>query len=71
MAMMYDSEQGWVAEQLGPKSGHWKRLAREIEPKTIQNEGNLKTLKREDPTPLEELDPNLPSQKRSKGKKES
>nr|POE82122.1 hypothetical protein CFP56_57258 [Quercus suber] len=29
MAMTYDMEVGWVAEVLGPTSGHWKRKARE------------------------------------------
>nr|POE57175.1 uncharacterized protein CFP56_01831 [Quercus suber] len=28
MAMCFNDELGWVAETLGPKSGHWKRLAR-------------------------------------------
>ena len=28
MAMSYDVNMGWVAETLGPRSGHWKRLAR-------------------------------------------
>lgn len=28
-AMTYDMESGWVAEVLGPTSGHWKRRARE------------------------------------------
>lgn len=26
MVMLYNKEVGWVAEKLGPKSGHWKRL---------------------------------------------
>ena len=29
LAMSFDQEKGWVAETLGPKSGHWKRLARQ------------------------------------------
>ena len=35
MAMSYDVSLGWVAEPLGPQSGHWKclaRRAREISP---------------------------------------
>ena len=28
MAMTYEMEMGWVAETLGPTSGHWKRRAR-------------------------------------------
>ena len=27
MAMTYEIEMGWVAETLGPTSGHWKRRA--------------------------------------------
>ena len=29
IAMTYDIDQGWVAEVLGPTSGHWKRKIRE------------------------------------------
>lgn len=28
IAMSYVQNKGWVSEELGPKSGHWKRLAR-------------------------------------------
>ena len=28
MAMTYEMDSGWVAEPLGPSSGHWKRRAR-------------------------------------------
>ena len=28
MAMCFNEDSGWVAETLGSKSGHWKRLAR-------------------------------------------
>lgn len=30
MALSYDLNEGWVASKLGPSSGHWKRLAREV-----------------------------------------
>ena len=30
LAMSYDQERGWTSEILGPKSGHWKRLARQV-----------------------------------------
>ena len=32
IAMTYDMDQGWVAEVLGPTSGHWKRKIREGQP---------------------------------------
>ena len=32
IAMTYDMDQGWVAEVLGPTSGHWKRKTREGQP---------------------------------------
>ena len=28
MAITYEEEVGWVADKLGPTSGHWKRRAR-------------------------------------------
>ena len=33
MAMTYDSKLRWVVKQLGPKSGHYKRLARGVKSK--------------------------------------
>ena len=29
LVMSFDQEKGWVTETLGPKSGPWKRLARQ------------------------------------------
>ena len=29
LVMSFDQEKGWVTETLGPKSRHWKRLARQ------------------------------------------
>ena len=34
LAFCFDKEKGWTAEALGPKSGHWKRLARQVKPKS-------------------------------------
>ena len=39
MALCYKENMGWVAEHLGPKSGHWKRITREAceaKPKRIR-----------------------------------
>ena len=41
IAMMYDMELGWVAEALGPTSGHWKRKARESKSKGKERELSL------------------------------
>jgi len=30
MALSYDPKEGWVASKLGPRSGHRKRLVREV-----------------------------------------
>ena len=34
LAFCFDKEKGWTAEALGPKSGHSKRLARQVKPKS-------------------------------------
>lgn len=68
MAMTYEQGVGWVAEKLGSKNGHWKRLATNTKPKT-----------REGSTPLFDLDPHIidlkqrknQKQKSNKAKKES
>ena len=58
-AMCYVEEKGWIAETLGPSSKDWKRLARKVKPKS-NNEGKSPIkVKREGPTPLQELDPNI------------
>jgi len=64
MAMTYDMELGWVAEALGPTSGHWKRKAHEG-----QTKGKGKALspvkkKRIAQNPLTELDQNTLEGKR-------
>ena len=38
VAMMYEVDVGWVAENLGPNSGHWKRRARAGLSKEIKGE---------------------------------
>ena len=69
MALSYNQNEGWVAAQLGPKSKHWKRLAREVNQNKPKGKKGLKSGKREGPTPLQELDPNNLDQKRRKGLK--
>lgn len=34
MTMTFNPKVEWVIEKLGPKSGHWKRFAREVKSKT-------------------------------------
>ena len=68
MAMSYDENVGWVAEKIGPKSKHWKRLAREIKPDALKKSKSPAKQKRECPTPLAEIDPNALELKRRRGK---
>lgn len=78
MAMIYKEKVGWVAECLSPKSGHWKRMARENWPKDgIEQQSPSEDkpivqykLKRESPVPLKELELNLTEAKCSKGQRE-
>ena len=68
LAMIYNQEKGWVTETLGLTSGHWKRLARKVTtPSPNKLSGPSKT-KRKGQIPLQELDPNVTSAKRRKGK---
>lgn len=68
LAMMYDPTVGWVTEKLGPSSKHWKRLARgEKSSESVISLSPIKQ-KREGPTPLSELDPNVLELKRRRGK---
>lgn len=79
MAMSYSNEMGWTAKVLGPKSGHWKRKAREAlssSPKvnTSQNviaKAEVSKSKRESSIPLQELDQNISVLKRVKKGKSS
>lgn len=67
MAMSYEMEVGWVADKLGPKSGHWKRKAWAGLDKENKEEICPYPRKREGPTPLVELDQNIGEAKRKKG----
>ena len=71
IAMSYDMESGWTAEPLGPRSKHWKRLAREAKTNTCPTEKSPTCLKRESPISLEDLESEDKSQKRRKGGKQS
>nr|POE60143.1 hypothetical protein CFP56_45087 [Quercus suber] len=69
LAMSFIQEKVWVAEPLGPNSGHWKRLTRtnnkqSLKVKTSTDNTNTK---RKGYVPLQELDPNTLSTKRKKG----
>ena len=71
VAMSYDPKEGWVSKKLGPKSKHWKRLAREVNNNKPAGKKGLKNRKREGPTSVQELDSNSLKQKRGKGLKQS
>lgn len=58
MAMTFCKELGWVAEQLGPKSGLGKRLARKAHVKDQGLGPGPKNAKRESSMPVSELDAN-------------
>ena len=68
MAMTYDQTVGWVTEKMGPNRKHWKRLVREIKPGSSTKNASPTKLKREGPTPLIDLDPNVLELKRRRGK---
>ena len=57
LAMCYDEKLGWVAETLGPKSGHWKRLARKAQNKDENVELDHTGIKRASPLTIQELEP--------------
>lgn len=52
MAMCFDLIQGWTSSKLGPKSGHWKRLAREMKPNMSTGDSGPKCRKHEGLNPL-------------------
>ena len=52
MALSYNPKEDWVAIELGPKSRHWKRLAREVNQPKPKGKRGSKSGKREGPTPL-------------------
>lgn len=70
MAMTYEQGVGWVAEKLGSKNGHWKRLATNTKPKTSDTDLDPINQKREGPTPLFDLDPHIIDQKQRKNQKQ-
>ena len=52
MAMSFDENVGWVAEKMGPKSKHWKRLAREIKSDALKKSKSPIKQKRECPNTI-------------------
>ena len=68
LVMGYDQEKGWTTEVLGPKSGHWKRLARQVKSKSPQEEPDPTSQKRKGDILLSELDQNVYRKRRAKGK---
>ena len=68
LVMSFDKDKGWVAETLGPTSGHWKRLARQTNKPSPSKRISPEKLKRSGPVPLQDLDPNTLNTKRKKGK---
>lgn len=47
IAVIFDKEEGWIGEKLGPRSGHWKRLARKVQNKAQKEEACPEKLKRQ------------------------
>ena len=70
MAMIYDKDLGWVDEPIGPKTRYWKRINRKNEKGNIGPFQAVVSLneKRIGPSPLQDLNPNSISLKRSKWK---
>ena len=66
--MSLDPSKGWILEELGPSSRHWKRLARKIKDTCPSEKLGPASVKREGPVPIQDLDPNTPCAKRGKGK---
>ena len=73
MAMRLDSKLGWVAEELGPKSDHWKRLARAAHLASPKKEGTKDKIlgKRPGPNSVKVLESTDTSRKRNKIQKQS
>nr|POF18997.1 hypothetical protein CFP56_26429 [Quercus suber] len=70
MAMTYEMETGWVAETLGPSSGHWKRRAQAGQTKGKGKEVSPVKQKRNMINPLGVLDQNVLVRKRRKVEKQ-
>lgn len=69
LAMCFEANVGWSSEALGPRSRHWKRLARIVKEKSPSEKLASIDVKREGPVPLQELDPNTLYAKKGKGKR--
>ena len=68
LAISLDLSKGWISEELGPSSRHWKRLARKIKETSSTEKLGPASVKREGLVPLQELDPNTLCAKKGKGK---
>ena len=68
LAMSFDHDKGWTAETLGPKSGHWKRIARQASKSSPAKRASPGKAKRGGLVPLIELNPNALNSKRKRGK---
>lgn len=66
LAMFFTQEKGWVSKKLGPKSGHWKRIARKQIKASPTKKGSQNKTKRMGPVDLKELDPKALNSKRRK-----
>ena len=69
MAMTYEMDSGWVAETLGPTSGHWKRRARVGQAKGKEKMESSVQMKRGTVIPSSVLDQNGLGRKRRKVEK--
>ena len=70
MAMIYDTNLGYINELPRPTTRYWKRITKIGENKTpTKTPINTEVKKRAGPTPLQELDPNSISMKHNKGKR--
>lgn len=67
LAMCFDQEKGCVTEPLGPKSRHWKHLARKINNLSPTRKDSPSKIKCTGPVPLQELDLNMLNTKCRKG----
>ena len=61
MAISFDVNLGWVAETLGPQSGHWKCMAKKARDTSLKKETKEEIWlgKRLGTSPLQELEPNI------------
>ena len=66
MALQYDPEEGWVANKLGPTSGHWKRKIRAGPDEEMKEALGPLQRKRDGDLILREIDQNVKASKRRK-----